>query len=223
MTLPTDARGEASQGFFKPLAGQTEILILGPAVTGYQYWQEGDAGVVRSRTVFDEPLPNVRKREVEDKKTGVKSMVDEKQQFYWALPVYNFATKTCELWQITQKGVREALLGLQNNAKWGDPTGKYSITIDKSGQGLLTEYKLTPNPIDDAQKVEIAAIMGKFKGMDIESILFGNAPAEVSDDPKMASVLPEYKPEGFVGEAATVEPAVEAQAAPAVEETPAQA
>lgn len=174
MSLPTDTRGEAAgSGFFKAEQGQTEILVVGPVVTGYQYWKEGEGGVERSRDVFEEPLPEVRKREVTDKKTGVKSMVDEKQQFYWALPVYNFKTKGFEIWQITQKGIRDELLKLQNNTNWGDPTGKYTITIDKSGEGLKTEYSVMANPVNtDKRKAELAAIVANFGGIDIETILF---------------------------------------------------
>lgn len=177
MSLPTDTRGEAAgSSFFKPEQGQTEVLIVGPVVTGYQYWKEGDGGVVRSREVFEEPLEGVRMKEITDKKTGVKSTVPEKQQFYWALPLYNFKTKSYELWQITQKGIRDELLKLQNNTNWGDPTGTYTITIDKSGEGLKTEYSIMANPTNDAKKAELAEIMAKYTApIDVDAILFGGA------------------------------------------------
>jgi len=174
MSVPTDTRGKAAgSSFFKPEAGQTEILIVGDAVTGYQYWKEGDGGVVRSKEVFAEPLDGVRMKEITDKKTGVKSTVPEKQQFFWAIPLYNFKTKSYELWQVTQKGIRDELVKLQNNTNWGDPTGKYTITIDKSGEGLKTEYSVMANPVNtDDRRQELATIMAAFPGMDIDAILF---------------------------------------------------
>lgn len=194
MSLPTDTRGKAGGvNFFKAAQGNNKILIVGPVITGYQYWKQGDGGVVRSREVFQLPLEGVRQREVEDKKTGIKSMVDEGQQFYWALPIYNFREhdeiteskqkageetlsfypECYQLWQITQKGIRDELVKYQENEDWGDPTGKYTLTIEKSGEGLKTDYKVMANPITDAAKIAITEVMAGFEGMDIEGILFG--------------------------------------------------
>ena len=179
MTLPTDTRGEAAKSeYFTIEPGQTEILIVGPAVTGYQYWKL-EGGPVRQAEVFDEPLPDdCRLKDIKDKAGNIIGSEKEKQQFYWAMPVYNFKTKKFELAQFTQKGVREELKGLQDNPNWGDPTGNYTITIDKSGTGFQTKYKVQPNPAtSDAKKAEIAEIMKAYeaKPIDVAGDLFGSA------------------------------------------------
>ena len=77
---------------------------------------------------------------------GSETEEAEKQQYFWAMPVYNFKTENIEVWQVTQKGIRDALAALQSG-EWGDPTGKFTITISKEGEGLKTKYNVTPNPI----------------------------------------------------------------------------
>lgn len=179
MTLPTDTRGAAAgSSFLKLEQGQTEILIVGPTITGYQYWRdgaEGKAECVRSPQVFEEPIADVRMKDKKDKDGNITGKEPEKQQFYWAMPVFNFKTQMFEVAQFTQKGIRDDLLALQNNKKWGDPTAKYTITIEKSGEGFKTEYKVMSNPVDDETKAEIEKIMTKFKVAPINAaeVLFG--------------------------------------------------
>ena len=127
MTLPTDSRGKAvSADTLSLKPGLTELLILGPAITGYEYWKK-EGGPVRQSEVFDEPLPEGAKMEpTKDKDGNTTGEQQAKQKFYWAMPVYDFSTQTFEIWLITQKGLREELLALQNNPNWGDATGRYS-------------------------------------------------------------------------------------------------
>lgn len=181
MSLPTDSRGKAVSADTLSLnPGVTELLIVGPALTGYEYWKK-EGGPVRQADVFDEPLPVEAKMEDEkDKEGNVIGQKQVKQKFYWAMPVYDFSTKTFEIWLITQKGLREELLQLQNNPNWGDPTGRYSVTVTKSGTGLQTKYKVDGNPssfTSEEKKAELAAIMEKYKAspIDVAGDLFGQA------------------------------------------------
>lgn len=213
MSLPTDTRGEAAgSNYFAIEPGQNEILIVGPAITGYQYWRD-KGGPVRQPEVFDEPLPDdARMRDVKDKNGNVVGREKEKQQFYWAMPVYNFKTKNFELAQFTQKGIRDGLLSKQNNPNWGDPVGKYTITIDKSGTSFQTKYTVEANPADDAKKAEIAAIMEKYNAnpIDVAGDLFGVQAAT----PETAAPVAEAEP---------VEAPAEAEAPADVQDTTPQA
>lgn len=165
--LPTDTRGKAAGGaYFKPEAGQNKILILAAAVQGYQYWTNGGT-VVRQEDVFEE-TPDIRVRKEDD---GTEKA--ENQQFFWALPVYNFKTEGVEVWQVTQKGIREDLAALQANEDWGDPTGKYSITIKKEGEGLKTKYNVTPNPAEkDKAVIESALKAYQASPIDLKDMFF---------------------------------------------------
>lgn len=174
MPLPTDTRGKAGGSSFTKLEqGQNKILIVGDAVQGYQYWTMN--GVKRSPEVFEE-TPGIRMKKVKDKETGEESEVPEKQQYFWAVPVYNFKTESFEIYQITQKGVRDDLAALQSNDEWGDPTGKFTVTINKSGEGFETKYTVTPNPVNEKTGKEIEKIVTAYKDeeIDVAKTMFGN-------------------------------------------------
>lgn len=165
MPLPTDTRGKAAGSQFTALEqGQNKVLIVGDAVPGYQYWTAN--GVKTSSEVFLE-TPGIKMKKVKDKETGVESEVPDKQQYFWAVPIYNFKSESFEIFKITQKGVRDDLANLQSNDEWGDPVGKYTVTISKSGEGFETKYTVTPNPVNDASKVAIAEIMETYKADEI--------------------------------------------------------
>lgn len=187
MSLPKDTRGAAAgSGFFVTQPGQNKILVLDDAIAGYQYWTE--QGVKRSRDVFED-TPGIKQRK--DDKTG--EMKDEKQQYFWAFPIYNYATKSVEVYQVTQKGVRDQLAAYQANEAWGDPTGKYSLTIDKSGSGLETKYNVVANP--DKNDEAFTAIMEEYKAspVDVDEMFFGKveAPTETAEEAPSAPEVPE--------------------------------
>lgn len=175
MSLPTDTRGKAGgSAYFKPEAGNNKVLVVGPTVVGYQYWTNGGE-VHRSPEVFEE-TPDIRIRKEKDKDTGEEIEKEEKQQYFWAIPVYNFGSESIETWQVTQKGIRDQLAALQANEDWGDPTGAYTITINKKGEGLDTKYVVTPNP-SEKDKDAIAGAMAAYNEspLDLEGSLFKSA------------------------------------------------
>lgn len=172
MSLPQDTRGKAvGSSFFKPEAGANKVLIVGEAISGYQYWTNGGK-VKRSPEVFEE-TPDIRIRKVKDEKTGEEKDQEEKQQFFWAVSIHNFDTDAIEVWQITQKSIRDELAALQTNEAWGDPTGKYTITIKKDGEGLKTKYTVTPNPADkDTDKIKAVVDAYSANPMDLQDMFF---------------------------------------------------
>lgn len=196
MSLPKDTRGEAAgSSFLKLDAGQTELLILPGTITGYQYWRLGADGkleCVRSAEVFAEPIPDVRMRDVKDKDGNIVGQEPEKQQFYWAMPVYNFKTESFELAQFTQKGVRDDLKALNDNPNWGDPSGKYTVTITKTGEGFQTKYKVDGNPTSDEKKAQIADIVAKYNAspIDVAGTLFGTTQEEPQQEAPVETATP---------------------------------
>ena len=171
MALPQDTTGGIGGGdSFKPAIGQNKILIVGDAVIGYEYWTAEDKPV-RSKAKFDEPLDNPKVRQVKNKQGEMESKTDG-QKFFWAMPVYDFKDEAFKLWQVTQKGLRDNLASLQENADWGNPVGNYTINIDRKGEGLLTEYTVMANPVKDKKALD--AIMAKYaeNPMDVEGMVF---------------------------------------------------
>lgn len=171
MPLPTDTSGGVGGGnYFKPAMGQNKILIVGDAVTGYEYWTNQDK-VVRSTTKFEE-TPDIKIRQVKNQKTGEMENKEDTQKFFWAMPVYDFKDETFKLWQVGQKAIKENLASLQANADWGNPVGNYTISIDRKGEGLLTEYTVMANPVKDKKPLE--EIMKKYaqNPIDVAKSLF---------------------------------------------------
>lgn len=212
MSLPSDTRGKAAgSGYFAAQQGQNKILILGEAIAGYQYWDNQNS-VTRSREVFEE-TPGIKQRK--NNKTG--KMEDERQQYFWAVPIWNFASEKIEVYQITQKGVRDQLSSYQANDAWGDPTGSYSLTIDKSGEGLETKYNVVANP--DKNDPIFAGILAQYNQapMNLDEQFFGKAEeaapeAEATPAVEEAAAV-EATPEVPVEAEVATEPAPEAPAA----------
>lgn len=153
MALPTDVSGGIGGGdFFKVEKGQNKILIVGEAVTGYEYWTNEDKPV-RSITKF-EATPDIKKRQVKNEKTGQMEEKVDTQKFFWSMPVYDFKDQSFKLWQVTQKTLRDSLAALQNNVDWGNPIGNYTISIDRQGENLGTKYNVMANPVKDKKELE---------------------------------------------------------------------
>jgi hypothetical protein len=169
MALPTDVSGGVGGGdYFKPEKGQNKILIVGEPVVGYEYWTQDDKPV-RSREKFTE-TPNIKVREVE--KDGVKSMKEDTQKFFWALPVYDFKDEAYKLWQVTQKTLRDNLASLQNNADWGNPIGNYTISIDRQGENLTTKYTVMANPTKDKKALDKIVADYAVSPIDVDKAMF---------------------------------------------------
>jgi hypothetical protein len=188
MALPTDVSGGIGGGnYFKPAMGQNKILIVGDAVTGYEYWTNQDK-CVRSTEKFAE-TPDIKIRQVKNKKTGEMEDKEDTQKFWWAMPVYDLKqaeeivkadpkkagevfAECIKLWQVSQKAIKENLASLQANPDWGNPVGNYTISIDRKGEGLLTEYTVMANPTKDKRALE--AIMAKYaeSPMDVKGMMF---------------------------------------------------
>lgn len=165
MPLPSDVSGGIGGGdYFKPEKGQNKILIVGDAVTGYEYWKNDDKPV-RSKDKFEE-TPDIKVRTVD----GVEK--PDTQKFFWAMPVYDFKDDAFKMWQVTQKTLRDSLASLQANDDWGNPIGTYTISIDRQGENLTTKYAVMANPVK--KKEELDAIMERYAAdpINIEGLLF---------------------------------------------------
>lgn len=171
MALPTDTSGGIGGGdYFKPKQGQNKILIVGDAVTGYEYWTTADKPV-RSKEKFDE-TPDVKIRQVKNATTGQMEDKPDTQRFFWALPVYDFEDKAYKIWQVTQKSIRESLSSLQENADWGNPVGTYTINITRKGENLTTEYTVMANPTKDAKELKDITAKYNENPLDVNQALF---------------------------------------------------
>lgn len=128
--LPNDYTLPVSGGNYTKLdQGETKLRILSDAITGYEYWNTENKPVRSDQYPGD--TPDIRE--------------DSKPKHFWAMVVYNYSTKTVQIWQVSQKSIQNSLLNLVQDSDWGSPKD-YDIKIKREGEGLDTRYQLSPSP-----------------------------------------------------------------------------
>lgn len=131
--LPDGYKVPQSSGkYLKLRQGENRFRILSSAIVGYVGWNE-DGG---KRTP-------IRKRVGQAFST---TEVDpDTIKHFWAFFVWNFNEKRVQVFEVTQKKIMGPIAALTRNTNWGDPKG-YNIVVDRSGEGLDTEYVVNPEP-----------------------------------------------------------------------------
>lgn len=130
---PADYKLPESNSFMKFVTGKNKFRILSPLTVGYEYWTNENKPV-RSKEPFED-TPNGKLDE--EGKVRINH--------FWAVVVYNYATDTIQILEITQKGIQKYILGLVNDPDWGKPQG-YDIVVTREGEGLATKYTVAANP-----------------------------------------------------------------------------
>ncbi len=170
---PLDPKVEYSvpkgqSNYLKFEKGETEFMPLDSAIVGWEYWNEAGKPV-RSET---EPVgtPN----DIRQEKDGTV----EKPKHFWAFPVWDFKDKRVKVLEITQKTIMTAVRNYTTNKKWGSPVMKYSITINREGDGFDTEYTIMANPAEAEIHPDVidAWEEAKDKGFDIKRLYTGGDP-----------------------------------------------
>ena len=127
--LPENYEPPATSGQytkFKP--GETKIRILSDAIVGWVGW-----------TPDNKPV-----RATSNKSTELGPCRDIRE--FWAMIVYNLTAGEIQIWEVTQKGIKDAINGLYKNEEWGDPK-EYTLTVNRTGQGRDdTKYTVMPDP-----------------------------------------------------------------------------
>lgn len=142
--MPKGYRLPDSNSFMKFVTGKNKFRIMSPLTTGYEYWTE-DNKPVRSKEPFTE-TPNAKVDE-----NGKVSI-----NHFWAVVVWNYATESLQILEITQKGIQKYILGLVNDPDWGKPQG-YDLVVTREGDGLNTKYTVAANPHKEMDAEIVAA------------------------------------------------------------------
>ena len=114
--------------------GEIRIRLFGEGVTGFEGWTN-DSKPVRWESRPAELPENIRKSD--DGKDPLKRFV--------AAIAWDYDSSSFKIISLTQKSLIKELMGYIADADWGDPAG-YDIKITRKGEGLQTEYKMTPCP-----------------------------------------------------------------------------
>ena len=145
--LPPGYKEPKNNRYLNPGKETISFRILGNhedggLITGWELWVKTEDGFkkpVRIPTDGEFSQQVLKAADVDDE--GVR----REPKLFWAMKVMNRDNNRVEILNITQKSIRESLLALTENKKWGEVT-RYDITITSAGDGLLRKYTVTPEP-----------------------------------------------------------------------------
>lgn len=170
--LPTDYEAPKGAGNFMKLAdGENKIRILTQPILGWEDWT-AEKKPIRFRL---------------DAKPAKPINAEKPIKHFWAMAVWNYGDEKIQILQITQAGIRKPLENLCKDADWGAPFF-YDIKISRKGEGINTEYNVTPL----SHKPAAAHIKDAFDKLPIWlDALFTNADPFAPSDSRTAGVFSE--------------------------------
>ena len=126
-----------SSNYTKLQPGENKLRVISEdALLGWQYWNTAGKPVRFAHDKF----PGNQPADIRDGET-VKEVM-------WTA-VYNYATKSIEIWEVTQKQILKALYDYAHLEDYGDPSN-YGLTIKRDGSGKETKYSVlagVPKPL----------------------------------------------------------------------------
>lgn len=177
--LPEEYKLPESAGNYMSLkSGENRVRILDSAIVGYEYWIFNSEYVkgkpVRTRTMEEASL-------AKDYETVRPDGRNNEIKHFWAMPVWNYADSAIQVLEFTQKTIMKAIAVYAKDEDWGSPVG-YDLVINKSGEGLETEYETIAKP----HKAVDESIANKWKelqeaGFDINRLFDGEHPHPSKD------------------------------------------
>lgn len=173
---------KAVGNYLKFEQGPNKFRIMSEPIMGWEYWTEAK-GKEKGKPVRSKERPSVIPLDA-DLKNGWNP------KYFWAFVVYNLDAKKIQILEITQSTILNPLQQLVQNEDWGDPR-QYSITINRKGEGLESEYNLVPSP----SKPTPEAVIQQYKdaGVRLELLFEGKDPFDTT-----AEVAPkEDFPDGY--------------------------
>jgi hypothetical protein len=148
---PSTGGSGGSGSYMKLEQGENKVRIVGTLddggfITGMIGWGEDEEGNRKPfRWQVDETQP--------------RSFKDKPKEFF-AFKVYNYATESVQVLEITQRSIKDELVNLGNDEEWGD-FRKYDIAIIRNGVDLETQYAVTPKPHKKMTEEQRKMILGK--------------------------------------------------------------
>lgn len=169
---PSAGGSGGSGSYMKLEQGENKIRIVGTPedggfITGMIGWGEDDEGNRKPyRWQVDETQPHTFK---------------DKPKEFFAFKIYNYATESVQVLEITQRGIKDQLVTLGNDEEWGD-WRKYDIAIIRNGEGMETKYAVTAKPHKKLTDEQRKIILGQ--KVDLSALYRGEDPfAEAEDQP----------------------------------------
>ena len=135
--LPNDYREpeKTSGKYMKFKEGENVFRILSTPIHGAVGW-----------TVVDGKKKPIRKRPGEAFAMNEVEMTEKNSpKHFLAFAVWNYSEKRVQILEVTQSSIYGKINLYSKKSSWGDPT-QYDFIVTKTGEGLATEYEVTPEP-----------------------------------------------------------------------------
>lgn len=126
--LPQDYEAPDSAGnYMKFQKGENKFRILSKPIVGWLDWKD------------KKPYRFQMKEKPE------KPMGKDPIKHFWAFLIWDYATQSVKVLEITQATIQTSIANLSKDEEWGAPFD-YDIKVTKKGEGMDTEYSVTPSP-----------------------------------------------------------------------------
>lgn len=126
--LPQDySAPKAAGNYMKLQAGENRIRILSAPIYGWLDFG-ADGKPIRSKYAEKPKAPFNAAKPI---------------KHFWAMIVWNYNEERVQIYEVTQATIQTPLSNYAKDPDWGNPCG-YDIKITKSGEGMKTEYVVTP-------------------------------------------------------------------------------
>lgn len=157
--------------------GETEIMICDTAIFGSEYWTTDNKPVRSPNHIKWDDMKNPKLNENGQPRDA---------KFFMAMPVWNVTHGCFQVMEITQTTIMTVLEYLDQSDKWPDPIYGFTISINRKGKELDTEYSVQGNPPNAeteivADKAARAYEEAKKNGFKIERLYNGGDPFKPSE------------------------------------------
>lgn len=157
--FPTeDYKIPSTSNYMKFLDGENSFRVLSSAIVGYEYFNRENKPI-RSKVPFDELPEDIKK--------------DGRINHFWAFVVWNYNEKKVQVLELTQKGIMKTMQAYIKNPKWGNPR-EYDFIVNRTGNGLDTEYAVTVNPKSVMDEMMVAGL--KNTKVNLDNLFEGKDP-----------------------------------------------
>lgn len=168
--LPKDEKEpEAVNNYMKlDKENENKFRVMGSAITGWELWIDGKPVRKKDGEFTLEELNSADENPFS--KTEPKEL--KTPRYFWAFPVYNYATESIQILELTQATIREGIKGYLEDEDYGKDVTKYDFVIkmNEDGKGYTVRAK-PPKDIDEGM-VKLYEDMG----INLEALLEGADP-----------------------------------------------
>lgn len=145
-------------GFTKFETGDNRFRVLSSPLLMWLEWKDGKP----SRHKFD---PDNKPAAGDGQKDSVKHA--------WGLIVWNYKTEKIEVMELDKQEIIASLANHAKDADWGHPK-KYDIVVNKTGEGMKTEYKFVAKPHSEPKQEIVDAYIAN--PIDLSKLLTNDNP-----------------------------------------------